>query len=88
MFLVLGAFILYLAITNNLITHASYQISVNVYLTKLIQFISKYTKIIPEPIWAIIFFITFIIILGISVKQILNLTKNNKKEGDEKLKNK
>lgn len=40
MFLILGLIILYLAVTNNLITHASYQISINVYLTKLIQFIS------------------------------------------------
>ena len=88
MFLILGIFIFYLALTNNLTTHASYQISINVYLTRLIQFIGQYTKIIPEVGWAIIFFITFIIILGISVKQILNLTKNNKKEGDEKLKNK
>ena len=84
MFLVLGIFIFYLALTNNLTAHASYQISINVYLTRLIQFIGRYTKIIPEVGWAIIFFIAFLIILVISVRQFLNLAKNNRKEGDDK----
>src|SRR3989344_631166 len=53
MFLALGIIIIYLALTNNLVTHASYQISVNVYLTKFIQYVGTYTKIIPEQVWAI-----------------------------------
>lgn len=84
MFLALGAFILYLALTNNLITHASYQVSINVYLAKITQFIGNYSKIISEPIWALIFFIAFIIILVISVRQFLSLTKSNREEGDNK----
>ncbi|KKQ89654.1 MAG: Cytochrome c biogenesis protein transmembrane region [Candidatus Curtissbacteria bacterium GW2011_GWC2_38_9] len=90
MFLVLGAFILYLALTNNLITHASYQVSINVYLTKLIQFIGKYTGVIPESIWAIIFFIAFLTIVTISIRQLLKLKVKSTpgKEGDQRLKNK
>ncbi|HLA03921.1 MAG TPA: cytochrome c biogenesis protein CcdA, partial [Patescibacteria group bacterium] len=34
MFLVLGVVIAYLALTNNLVTHASYQIDINIYLTR------------------------------------------------------
>ena len=73
MFLALGAFIFYLALTNNLITHASYQMSINVYLTKLIQFISRYTKVIPEPAWALIFFIAFVVITTLAIGQLLKL---------------
>ncbi|OGD84640.1 hypothetical protein A2696_03815 [Candidatus Curtissbacteria bacterium RIFCSPHIGHO2_01_FULL_41_13] len=73
MFLALGAFIFYLALTNNLITHASYQVSINVYLTKLIQFISRYTKVIPEPAWALIFFIAFVVITTLAIGQLLKL---------------
>ena len=73
MFLALGAFIFYLALTNNPITHASYQVSINVYLTKLIQFISRYTKVIPEPAWALIFFIAFVVITTLAIGQLLKL---------------
>ena len=73
MFLVLGAFILYLALTNNLISHASYQVSINVYLAKITQFVGKYSKIIPEPAWALIFFIAFLAIIAISLRQLWNL---------------
>src|SRR3989338_1530653 len=85
MFLTLGAYIFYLALTNNLVTHASYQVSINVFLTKLIQFVSRYTKIIPETVWAIAFFTTFLVIVGISIRQFLK--SDGKKEGDNKLKN-
>lgn len=84
MFLVLGLFIFYLALTGNLTTHASYQVDINIFLTRVVQFINQYTKIIPEPIWALIFFIAFIIIVGISARQFLNSTKETKREGDNK----
>lgn len=84
MFLVLGIFIFYLALTGNLTTHASYQVDINIFLTRVIQFIGKYTKIIPEPVWALVFFMAFIIIVGISVRQFLNSAKETKREGDNK----
>src|SRR3989338_9777680 len=84
MFLVLGIIIIYLALTNNLVTHASYQISINVYLTRFIQFIGQYTKIIPEVAWAIIFFVVFLAIAAKSAKEFLKERSNQaeKKEGD------
>src|SRR3990167_3894627 len=84
MFLILGIVIAYLAFTNNLVTHASYQININIYLTRFIQFIGNYTKIIPEPAWAIIFFIIFLVITLKSVSELLKNRSNNtnKKEGE------
>ena len=84
MFLMLGAIIFYLASTNNLITHASYQLSINIYLTKFIKLIGSYTKIIPEPVWAIIFFIIFLVITLKSASEFLKSKTNQteKKEGD------
>ena len=82
MFLVLGIIILFLARTNNLTSHASYQVSINIYLTKLIQLIGEYTKLIPEPIWALIFVGIFIFITKIALGQLKNLKNVNKKEGE------
>jgi len=84
MFLILGVVIAYLALTNNLVTHASYQISINVYLTRFIQYVGTYTKIIPEPVWAIIFFVIFLAIVAKSLKEFFKSKKNQveKKEGD------
>lgn len=82
MFLVLGFFIAYLALTNNLVTHASYQVTLNIYLTEIIDFVGKYTKILPEWIWAIIFFLFF---LGICIKafsEFIRQKPSNRKEGD------
>ena len=82
--MILGVVIAYLALTNNLVTHASYQISINVYLTRFIQFIGTYTKIIPEPVWAIIFFVIFLAITLKSLKELVKSRKNKSsmKEGD------
>lgn len=82
MFLILGIIIAYLALTSNLITHASYQVDINIFLTRVIQLVGKYTKVIPELVWAVIFFSAFVVILVISVKQFLNLSKNGGKEGE------
>ncbi len=84
MFLILGIIIIYLALTNNLVTHASYQISINVYLTRFIQFIGQYTKIIPEVAWAIIIFLVFLMICAKAITEFMKNRKSytNKKEGE------
>jgi len=82
MFLILGIIILVLARTNNLTSHASYQVSINIYLTKLIQFISVYTKLIPEVIWALIFVGIFLFITKIAFGQLKNIKNVNKKEDE------
>ena len=83
MFLALGIIIIYLSITNNLVTHASYQISINVYLTRFIQFVGKYTRIIPEAVWAIMTLFIFLVICAKAIKEFFwGRTKQAKKEGD------
>lgn len=81
MFLILGIIVLFLARTNNLTSHASYQISINIYLTKFIQFIGGYTKVIPEGVWALIFIGIFAVLTKIAFGQLKNIKENG--GGDE-----
>ncbi len=84
MFLVLGIIILTLARTNSLTSHSSYQVSINIYLTKFIQFIGQYTNVIPEPIWALIFVGIFILLIKIALGQLKNIKNAKQKEGDRR----
>ena len=83
MFLILGIIILTLARTNNLTTHATYQVSINIYLTKLIKFISGYTSVLPEFVWVIIFVGIFLLITKIALSQLKNIKEANKASGPE-----
>lgn len=80
MFLVLGIFVLNLALTNNLTSHASYQVSINIYLTKVVKFISGYTSFIPEPIWALVFVGIFLFIIKIVIGQFKSSKNMSEKE--------
>lgn len=77
MFLVMGGIITNLARLGQIQTHSDYQVMVNIYVTKLIQSVETVTKLIPEPIWALIFVLLF---LGI----IITAFKQWRKEGDNK----
>src|SRR3989338_7835391 len=55
MFLILGIIIIYLARTSQLTSHSSYQMTLNIYLSKFIKFIGSFTKVVPEVVWGIIF---------------------------------
>ena len=79
MFLGFGIFILYLSLTGNLIQHASYQISINIYLTKVIQFLGQYTSLLPEPLWAAFFIGIFLLISAIAIKQFQNIKTYERK---------
>lgn len=74
-FLLLGIITLYLALSNNLTANMAYQTSLNIYLTKLIQFIGSYTRVIPEPIWAVIFTGLAIYIVITALRQLKNSKK-------------
>ncbi len=82
MFLVLGGYILYLSLTNQLTIHSSYQVMVNIYLTKVIQSISVFTRLIPEFVWAIIFVLIFGFVTKIAYSQLVPMLKQ--KGGNEK----
>lgn len=75
MFLVLGIVIIYLARTQQLTSHSSYQVALNIYLTRFIQSISQFTKLIPEVIWALIFLSIASLVTFIAVRQFMNLKK-------------
>lgn len=79
MFLLLGIIILFLAQTNQLTSHSSYQLTINIYLTKMISFISGFTKIIPETVWAIFFVGIFLFILKLVINQLLLIIKKGSK---------
>lgn len=79
MFLALGMFILYLERTNQLTTHSSYQLTINIYLSKFVKAVGTYTSILPEYVWLGIFLFITIIIVKHAVKQI-----NIYKKGGEK----
>lgn len=76
MFLVLGIVIIYLARTTQLASHSSYQVALNIYLTKFIQSISQFTKVIPEVAWAVIFVGIALAIIYFAVKQFIALKKS------------
>ena len=84
MFLILGIIILTLARTNSLTSHTSYQVSINIYLTKFIQFIGGYTKAVPEILWALIFVGIFALIIKIALGQLKNIKNAKQKEGDRR----
>lgn len=75
MFLVLGVVIIYLARTSQLTSHSSYQVALNIYLTKFIQSISQFTKVIPEVAWAVIFVGIALSIIYFAVKQFISERK-------------
>ncbi|MEK9208297.1 MAG: hypothetical protein AAB922_07445, partial [Patescibacteria group bacterium] len=83
MFLILGIIILILARTNSLTSHSSYQVSINIYLTRFIQLIGQYTKVIPEQLWALIFVGIFILITKIALGQFKNIKNGKRKEGEK-----
>ncbi|MBI5621349.1 cytochrome c biogenesis protein CcdA [Candidatus Falkowbacteria bacterium] len=76
-FLGMGGIILYLTATNRLFTHAGYQTTINIYLTKILSAISGGVKAIPEIIWA---FIILIVIASIVYTVFKKLTKENYEE--------
>lgn len=77
MFLVLGIIILLLAKTNKLYTHASYQVDINIYLTKFVKSIEVFTKLIPDPLWALFFLCLFLLIIKVVLNQIKNLKRKS-----------
>ncbi len=69
MFLATGVIVLYLAFTNQLTMQNTYQLTINIYIAQLTKGIGAFTKIIPEPIWAIAFVIIIGVIIAKAVKQ-------------------
>ncbi|TSC85126.1 MAG: Cytochrome c bioproteinis protein transmembrane region [Microgenomates group bacterium Gr01-1014_16] len=69
MFLGLGLIILNKARTSQLTMHTSYQLSVNLAIAGLTEKIGLYTRILPEPVWAILTLLAVSVIVIIAVRQ-------------------
>ncbi|MDP1689391.1 MAG: cytochrome c biogenesis CcdA family protein [bacterium] len=54
-FLLMGGYITYLAFSNNLFTHSSYQLAMNLWNAKFLNSINGFVTLIPEYVWAILF---------------------------------
>ncbi|MEK7565463.1 MAG: cytochrome c biogenesis protein CcdA [Patescibacteria group bacterium] len=70
MFLGLGILILFLAQTNQLSTHASYQLTLNLFLAQLTKIIAQYTSLLPEYVWAGVFVFLALFIIRKAILQI------------------
>jgi len=75
MFLILGIVILYLDKSKQLMSHSSYQVTLNIYLTKFIKLIGNFTKVIPEALWAVIFVSIALLICYLAIKQFISSKK-------------
>src|SRR3989339_723332 len=54
-FLLMGGYITYLAFSNKLFTHSSYQLEMNLWNARFLGAINSWTTLIPEYIWAFLF---------------------------------
>ena len=54
-FLLMGGYITYLAFSNKLFTHSSYQLEMNLWNAKFLGAINGFVTLIPEYIWALMF---------------------------------
>ena len=54
-FLLMGSYITYLAFSNRLFTHSSYQLEINLWNAKFLVAINGFVTLIPEYIWALLF---------------------------------
>jgi hypothetical protein len=54
-FLLMGGYITYLAFSDKLFTHSSYQLEMNLWNAKFLGAINGFVTLIPEYIWALLF---------------------------------
>ncbi len=69
MFLGLGLIILNKARAGQLTIHTSYQLSVNLAVAGLTEKIGRYTRVLPEPVWAVLILLAVIVIIISAVCQ-------------------
>jgi len=69
-FLLMGGYITYLAFSNNLFTHSSYQLEMNILNAKFLGAINGFVTLIPEYIWALLFIGIVVYISSVFIKQL------------------
>ncbi len=68
-FLLMGSYITYLAFSNKLFTHSSYQLEINLWNAKFLGAINGFVTLIPEYIWALLFIGIVVSISYVFIKQ-------------------
>ena len=69
-FLAMGTLIFYLAAANKLFVHSEYQVSVNIFLTKVLNSVSSFIKVVPEYVWAILLVAAIASIVKLAINQL------------------
>lgn len=69
-FLAMGTLIIYLALANKLFVHSEYQVNVNIFLTKVLNSISNFIKVVPEYVWAILLVAAIASIIKLAINQL------------------
>ena len=75
-FLAMGLLIIYLTLTNRLFAHSEYQVNVNIFLTKILNSVNSFIKVVPEYAWAAL----LITIVALIVKLAINQFRKEKNE--------
>lgn len=68
-FLLMGAYVIYRALTNTLFMNSPYQLTVNIYTAKLVNSLSGFIKLFPEGVWIAIVIGIFILLSAYIIKQ-------------------
>ena len=69
-FLAMGILIDYLALTNRLFVHSGYQVNINIFLTKILNSINGFIKVVPDYVWAALFIVAVALIVVLVIKQL------------------
>lgn len=71
-FLVMGVYIIYLALTNQLFMQSGYQLGMNLFVNNLVHSVHQFTQVIPEAVWAAVVLSVVALITWYSIKQFKN----------------
>lgn len=74
-FLAMGVYIIYLALSNRLFMQSGYQLSMNLFAGNLVHSVHRFTQAVPETVWAGFILIMFAILIMYSIKQFKNHDK-------------
>lgn len=75
-FLAMGLLITYLALANRLFVHSGYQVSINIFLAKILNSANNFIKVVPEYVWAAL----VVIAVALIIKSAINKLKEEKNE--------
>lgn len=74
-FLAMGVYIIYLALTNKLFMQSGYQLDINIFVANLVHRIHGFTQVIPETVWAGLVILVLFFITKYAIKQYKNYEK-------------